>query len=171
MFQGITHIAPACTMVFSFPIIAREAGPDMPISFLLTMIICFFIANTVAQFSKYMPSSGGYYSFATRGLGSHSGYIATWSYLIYDIMGPAASTGILGYMISGMLRSGFGVNIPWWFLAVAAFGIIWVLTHYGIRLSMRATAVLGGLEVLIMLALMIDFLVDPGPRFQLCRAT
>ena len=42
----------------------------MPISFLLTTIVCFFIANTVSEFSKYMPSSGGYYSFATRGLGS-----------------------------------------------------------------------------------------------------
>ncbi len=41
----------------------------MPISFLLTTIVCLFIGNTVSQFSKYMPSSGGYYSFATRGPG------------------------------------------------------------------------------------------------------
>jgi amino acid transporter len=45
----------------------------MPISFLLTTIVCLFIGNTVSQFSKYMPSSGGYYSFATRGLGSQNG--------------------------------------------------------------------------------------------------
>src|SRR3954466_15104021 len=82
VFHGITHIAPATNVVFTFPIIALKAGPDMPISFLLTTIVCFFIANTVAEFSRYMPSSGGYYSFATRGLGSRVGFIATWSYLI-----------------------------------------------------------------------------------------
>ncbi len=163
VFQGITHIAPAGNIVFTFPIIARQAGPDMPISLLLTTIVCFFIGNTVSQFSKYMPSSGGYYSFATRGLGSHSGFMATWNYLIYDLLGPAGSTGFLGYMISDILRTELGVNLPWWLVAGAAFALIWVLTHYGIRLSMRTTALLGGLEMLIMLALAITFLVHPGP--------
>ena len=162
VFQGITHIAPAGNIVFAFPIIARQAGPDMPISLLLTTIVCFFIGNTVSQFSKYMPSSGGYYSFATRGLGSANGFMATWSYLIYDVIGPAASTGFLGYMLSDTLRTDLGVNIPWWVVALAAFALIWVLTHYGIRLSMRITALFGALEMLIMLALAIAFLVHPG---------
>src|ERR1700733_15919117 len=76
VFQGITHIAPSINIVFTFPIIALKAGPAMPISFLLTTIVCYFIGNTVSQFSKYMPSSGGYYSFATRGLGDRSGFLA-----------------------------------------------------------------------------------------------
>ena len=163
VFQGITHIAPAGNVVFVFPIIARQAGPDMPISFLLTTIVCFFIGNTVAQFSRYMPSSGGYYSYATRGLGSHNGFMATWNYLIYDLLGPAGSTGFLGYMISDILGTELGVNIPWWLVALAAFALIWALTHYGIRLSMHTTAIFGGLEMLIMLALAITFLAHPGP--------
>src|ERR1700719_2083853 len=57
VFQGITHIAPSLNVVFAFPVIALKAGPDMPISFLLTTIVCIFIANTVSQFSRYLPSS------------------------------------------------------------------------------------------------------------------
>lgn len=163
VFQGITHIAPATNVVFTFPIIAQKAGPDMPISFLLTTIVCFFIANTVSQFSSYMPSSGGYYSFATRGLGSRSGFMATWSYLIYDILGPAASTGFLGFLLSDTLRTEFGFNVPWWLFAMAAFGIIWLLTHYGVEVSVRTTALFGAVEMLIMLALAITFLIHPGP--------
>ncbi len=87
VFQAITHIAPAGNIVLTFPIIAREAGPAMPVSLLLTTIVCFLIGNTVAQFSAYLPSSGGYYSFATRGLGSRGGFIATWSYLMYELLG------------------------------------------------------------------------------------
>src|SRR5258708_38432059 len=58
IFQSVTHIAPATNMVFTYPIIALKAGPDMPLSFLLATTICFFIGNTVVQFSRYMPSSG-----------------------------------------------------------------------------------------------------------------
>src|ERR1700684_2018385 len=69
VFQGVTHIAPATNVVFTFPIIALKAGPVMPLSFLLSTIVCLFIGNTVSQFSRYVPSSGGYYAFDTRGLG------------------------------------------------------------------------------------------------------
>ena len=163
IFQSVTHIAPANNMVFTYPIIALQAGPDMPISFLLATTICFFIGNTVAQFSRYMPSSGGYYSFATRGLGPRIGFMATWSYLVYDLIGGAGSSGFLGYLLSDTVRTGFGVNIPWWVLALITFAVIWTITHYGIQLSVRITLLLGGLELLIMLALAMTFLIHPGP--------
>jgi len=162
VFQGITHIAPSLNVVFAFPVIALKAGPDMPISFLLTTIVCIFIANTVSQFSRYMPSSGGYYSFATRGLGARPGFITTWSYLIYDIIGPAGAIGFLGYLCSNTIQDATGTDVPWWIFALAAFAIVWGLTHYGIKLSMRTTALFGGVELLIMLALALTFLVHPG---------
>jgi len=162
VFQGVTHIAPATNVVFTFPIIALKAGPVMPLSFLLSMIVCFFIGNTVSQFSRYVPSSGGYYSFATRGLGNRSGFMATWSYLIYEILGAAGSTGFLGYLISDMLRAQFHVSIPWWSIALGTTILIWALTHRGVILSARVTALLGGVELLIMLALAITFLIRPA---------
>src|SRR5580698_4873065 len=163
VFQGVTHIAPATNIVFTFPIIALKAGADMPLSFLLSTIVCFFIGNTVSQFSRYMPSSCGYYSFATRGLGIRSGFMATWSYIIYEILGTAGTTGFLGYLLSDMLQTQFHVNIPWWVFVLATSALIWALTHHGIQLSARITALLGGLELLIMLALGITFLIHPGP--------
>src|SRR5260221_4611733 len=162
VFQGITHIAPAINVVFTLPVIAAQAGATMLISLLLSVIVCFFIANTVAQFSRYVPSSGGYYTFASRGLGPRFGFMTTWSYLIYDIIGPAAAVGFLGFVMSGFLQSGTGINIPWWILSIATAIIVWVLTYFGIRLSTRTTAILGGIEILIMLALGVTFLVHPG---------
>jgi amino acid transporter len=163
VFQGITHIAPAINIVFTLPVIAAQAGSTMPISLLLSVIVCFFIANTVAQFSRYVPSSGGYYTFASRGLGPRFGFMTTWSYLIYDIIGPAGAVGFLGFVMSGFLLSGTGINIPWWILSIATAIVVWILTYFGIRLSTRTTAILGGLEILIMLALGITFLLHPAP--------
>jgi amino acid transporter len=163
VFQGVTHIAPAVNIVFSFPIIALKAGPTIPLSFLLATIVCLFIANTVSQFSRYLPSSGGYYAFTTRGLGSRAGFMATWSYLIYDFLGPAGTIGFLGYLVSDTLHTQFDLHIAWWLVALLTFAIVWMLTRRGIRLSMRITALLGGLELLIMLALAVTFLLHPGP--------
>src|SRR5437660_12929415 len=83
VYQGITHIAPAANVLFSWAFIASFAGAAMPLSLALSVVVCFFIANTVAQFSRYTPSAGGYYTFATRGLGPRVGYITTWAYLFY----------------------------------------------------------------------------------------
>ena len=163
VFQGITHIAPAINIVFTLPVIAAQAGATMSISLFLSVIVCFFIANTVAQFSRYVPSSGGYYTFASRGLGPRFGFMTTWSYLIYDIIGPAAAVGFLGFVMSGFLQSGTGINIPWWILSIITAAIVWILTYFGIRISTRTTAILGGIEILIMLALGVTFLFHPGP--------
>ncbi|HLX56343.1 MAG TPA: APC family permease [Ktedonobacteraceae bacterium] len=162
VFQGITHIAPAINVVFTLPVIAAQAGATMPLSLVLSVVVCFFIANTVAQFARYVPSSGGYYTFVSRGLGARFGFLTTWSYLIYDIIGPAAAVGFLGFALSSFLQSGTGVNIPWWIFSVATAIIVWALTYFGIRLSTRTTAILGGIEMLIMLALGITFLLHPG---------
>ncbi|HEY1925718.1 MAG TPA: APC family permease [Candidatus Acidoferrum sp.] len=162
VFQGVTHIAPASNVIFAFPIIALKAGPVMPLSLLLATIVCLLIGNSVSQFSRYMPSSGGYYSFATRGLGSRIGFMATWSYLVYEIPGNAGLTGFLGYFVSETLKTEFKVNVPWWLIALATTALVWTLTYRGIQLSARATAVLGGIEVLIMLALAVTFLIHPA---------
>src|SRR5438094_9377717 len=92
VFQGITHIAPAINIVFTLPVIALAAGATMPISLLLATIVCFFIANTVAQFSRYVPSSGGYYTFASRGLGPRFGFIRTWSTISSGLRRRSASS-------------------------------------------------------------------------------
>jgi amino acid transporter len=162
VFHAVTHIAPATSVVFIFPAIAHQAGPAMPLSFVLTTIVCMFVGSTVFQFSKYVPSSGGYYSFATRGLGSRSGFMATWSYLVYEIIGAAAAVGFLGYLLSDMLKAEFRLDVPWWIFASVTTALIWALTHRGIRLSARITTLLGGIELLIMLALGITFLLHPG---------
>jgi len=163
IFQGITHIAPATSVVFALPEIAKEAGAAMPLSMLLAVIVCLFIANTVAQFARYVPSSGGYYTFVSRGLGPRYGFLTAWSYLIYDVIGPGAAVGAMGFAVSEFLSHGADIHIPWWQIAIAAILIVWLLTYRGVRFSTHATTVLGIMEILIMLVLGISFLVHPGP--------
>lgn len=163
VFHAVTHIAPATSVVLMLPTIAHQAGPAMPISLLLSTIVCLSIGSTVYEFSRYVPSSGGYYSFATRGLGSRAGLLATWSYLLYEILGAAACIGFIGYLFSDALDAGFRIHIAWWIFVLAMSALIWTLTHRGVQISARVTALLGGFELLIMIALGITFLFRPGP--------
>src|SRR5579864_45532 len=167
VFQGISHIGPALSVVFILPLIAGRAGAAMPISLALAVVVCFFVANTVAQFSRYTPSSGGYYTFVSRGLGPRCGFLTTWSYLIYDILGPAGAVGYLGYAASGFLKDGTGISVPWWLLALATAMLVWALTYFGIRISAHATALLGCVEILIIFALGVTCLIHPGPDSSL----
>jgi amino acid transporter len=162
VFQGISHIAPALSVMFTLPVIAGHAGAAMPLSLALAVIVCFFIANTVAQFSRYVPSSGGYYTFVSRGLGPRFGFLTTWSYLVYDILGPAAAVGFLGFATSDFLAKGADVLIPWWLISVGTAATVWYLTYFGVRISTHTMAVFGLIEMLIMLALGVTFLMYPG---------
>jgi amino acid transporter len=164
IYQGITHISPATSVIFLLPLIALKAGAAMDLSMILSMIACFFIASTVAEFSRFMPSSGGYYSFVTRGLGQRAGFMATVSYLAYDCLGAAATLGFIGYIAGQFLITEAHVHIAWWILGLVAFLLVWVLTYRGVRLSLRTIMILGSLEMLIMIALAITFLVHPGPH-------
>ena len=163
IFQGISHIGPALSVVFILPMIAGRAGAAMPISLALAVVVCFFVANTVAQFSRYMPSSGGYYTFVSRGLGPRCGFLTTWSYLIYDILGPAGAVGYLGYAAAGFLQDGTGIALPWWLFSLATAVLVWALTYFGIRISTHATALLGCVEIIIIFALGVTCLIHPGP--------
>jgi amino acid transporter len=166
LFQGITHIGPAVGVIFTLPFIVSYAGAAAPVALLGAAIIMLFIANTVAEFSRYMPSTGGYYSFVRRGLGPRWGFLAGWSYFAYDPLGPPAVLGFLGYLAENVLKSGTGVDIPWWIFSVAGLLLTWLLIYRGIAISTKTAVILGTGELLIMIALSISFLVSPGGSYD-----
>ena len=163
LFQGITHIAPAAGLVFTLPFIASYTGAAMPIALGLSLIVCLLIASTVAEFTKYMPSSGGYFTFVSRGLGPVLGFMTAWCYFIYDPLGGAANLGILSGIGESFIQGKIGIDIPWWAMALVGVAIVWGLTYFGVKMSGRSLLVLGGIELVIMIALGIALFASPAP--------
>ncbi len=162
LFQAITHMGPSVSVVFLFPLIAANAGAAMPISLALSVVVGLVIANTVAEFSRYIPSSGGYFTFVGQGLGPRWGFMTAWSYFAYDPVTPPAVLGFLGFLMADILKTNTGIDIPWWLFGAAFILIVWFLTYKGVRVSTRAAVVLGALELVIILALGITCLVVPA---------
>ncbi len=166
LFQGVTHIGPAVSVVFTLPFIVSYAGAAAPIALIGAVIVMLFVANTVSEFTRYMPSTGGYYSFVRKGLGPRWGFLTGWSYFAYDPLGPAAVLGFMGYLAENVLKTGTGVDIPWWVFALAGLLVTWVLIYRGIAISTKTALILGTLEVLIMVALSISLLVSPAHSYH-----
>lgn len=163
LFQAITHMGPSVSVVFLFPLIALNAGAAMPISLALAVLVGLVIANTVAEFSRYIPSSGGYFTFVGQGLGPRWGFLTAWSYFAYDPLTPPAVLGFLGFLMADILQTNTGINIPWWVFGGAFILLVWGLTYRGIRISTRTAVIMGSLELLLVFALGVTFLIHPGP--------
>lgn len=166
LFQGITHIAPAL-VIFALPFIVSEAGSAAALSFLIALLLMIPIASTVAQFSKYLSSSGGYYTYTSRGLGKRWGFMTAWSFLVYDPFAPAAVLGFLGFLTEGILKTSLGWDVSWWIIALVSLALTWWAAYHGVAISARAMTILGGLELLIMISLMITFFINPAPGSSL----
>lgn len=79
LFQSITHMAPAAAVAFSILVSVGFAGQALPLAVLLAMIACLLVANSIGQLAKHMPSAGGLYTYNSRALGKHAGFLTGWA--------------------------------------------------------------------------------------------
>src|SRR6266849_10941957 len=82
--QAITHIAPAIAALFFTQFIVSLAGITAPLAYVVGIVIVLMLGNTLVQFSKYLPSAGGYYTYVSRALSPRAGFITSWMYVLYS---------------------------------------------------------------------------------------
>jgi hypothetical protein len=65
----LASIAPALSFFFGFAVIVAGAGLAAPMTILTAMVGILFLTNTVAQFSRFTPSSGSFVTFTGKAFG------------------------------------------------------------------------------------------------------
>jgi amino acid transporter len=163
LMQNITAIAPAITAFFFTATIVGFTGAISPFAYFLGFLVVLALGTCLVQLAKLFPSAGGYFTYVSRTLGPRAGFLTGWAYTLYSpiIAGPILA--FFGYILQGELQANYGITFPWWVFSLIAIPVIAVLGFYGIKLSVRAIVVLGGLEFLIVLALGLSGLISPGP--------
>jgi len=68
LFQSITHMAPAAAVAFSIIFATSYAGGATPLAVVLALVACLFVAISIGQLAKHLPSAGGLYTYSARGL-------------------------------------------------------------------------------------------------------
>ncbi len=163
--QAITHIAPAIAALFFTQFIVSLAGITAPLAYVVGVVVVLMLGNTLVQFSKHLPSAGGYYTYVSRAMSPRAGFITSWMYVLYSPLSGGAIYGFFGFILAGQLKAHYGVNVPWlWWVCIAVGApAVAFLQYRGIKVSTRAIVVLGAAEMLIVLALAITGFANPGP--------
>jgi amino acid transporter len=123
------------------------------------------LGNTLVQFTKHLPSAGGYYTYVSRSLGPRWGFITSWMYILYSPLSGGAIYGFFGFILAGELKSNYNIDLPWlwWAFIIVGAPLIAFLQYRGIEISARALVITGGLEMLIVLSLALTGFFNPGP--------
>lgn len=163
LFQSITHMAPAAAVAFSIIFAVTYAGGATPLAVLLALVACLFVAISIGQLAKYLPSAGGLYTYNARALHPVVGYFVAWGFMLAEPVVAPLLYLIFGNVISVFLNSHFGTPTWLWapFAALAGVGV-WALVYRGVRISTEAGVILGAFEIVVFLALAVTLIIAAG---------
>ncbi len=119
-------------MFYSVSTAADFPAANLPISFLIGLLIFLPVMLLVALTSATMPRSGGLYISVSRVLGPTLGYMSAWLLFI----GYGISSGVLGFLVVGLIGSGFST-------AALSSGIAW-LANVGQAMQTTMGQTIGG---------------------------
>src|SRR5437870_1587630 len=163
LFQSFTHMAPAAAVAFSIIFAVTYAGGATPLAVLLALVACLFVAISIGQLARHLPSAGGLYTYSARGIHPTVGFFVAWGFMLAEPLVAPLLYLIFGNVISVYLNSHF--NTPTWLWAplAALAGIgVWVLVYRGVRIPTETGVVLGAFEIVVFLALGITLIFAAG---------
>ncbi|HEY1761151.1 MAG TPA: APC family permease [Acidimicrobiales bacterium] len=158
----MANIGPAMSFYFGFGYLAYTAGLASPLTIIAAGVAILFLGNTLSEFTKVLPSTGGFISFIGKTFGGRTavttailtgaGYIAAMASVI-AIVGGFFQIILQNYHVSGLQ------SVPWgvWtlvFLAFAAF-----MMARGISISTKLAGFFFAFEITIMIVISIISLV------------
>jgi amino acid transporter len=164
LFQSITHMAPGAAVAFSIIVGAGFAGGALPLSVLLALIGCLFVAVSIGQLAKHLPSAAGFATYASRGLHPGVGFLIAWGYALAEAMVAPLLYLIFGHVVAGTLAAEYGWPYEtWWpIVTVGAAALVLLIGWFGIRVSAVTGTVLGLFEIGVFAALAVWMIVEAG---------
>jgi amino acid transporter len=161
-FQSITTMAPGASVVFGLGLIMVYSGVAAPFSMLLGAVVGVLVAICIGQLATRIPSAGGFYSYAATTFGNSFGFIVGWLYSALYVMLVCVSGINFSLVMQDFLTYYFHVTPPNWLLVGIIVLVILGITYIGVRMSTGVAAVLGIIEVSIILLLTIFLIARAG---------
>lgn len=135
--SSLANVAPAMSFMFSFAVIAQGAGAASGLTIGIVAIAILFHANSIAQFSLKMPSSGSYITYIGKTFGPISGVVTSVIAAFGYIASTAGLMAILGGWTAIILTRFAGVHIPWQLITVVLVTWLGFLMIRGVKISTR----------------------------------
>ncbi len=159
----LANIAPAVGVYFGFGVIIGGAGIAAPLTIIIAMVAILFLSNTLAEFSKYRPSTGSFVTFIGMAFGPSAGAAASLFTIVGYAVAAAAIVAISGGWAHDTMKFYVGINIPWQLLCMVATGICGFLVARGVKISTTWAAIFFYFELgLLLVGAVVMLVVNRG---------
>jgi amino acid transporter len=168
MAMSLAFISPTIGVIFISALIANQAGASAPFAFMLGTAGVLLMANTLAEFTKRVPSAGTFYTFAGQAGGRYLGFIVGWLlFLTYAFQSPI-NTNLFGFFVPQVLLRDFGIDLTayWWVFGLAIIAFVAWLGYESIKYSLRLDIIFVALEVAVMAFLLVFIVITGGAEGQ-----
>ena len=163
----MANIAPAMSFFFSSALIAQAAGIASPLIIVAAAIAIALLGNTLAEFSRAIPSTGSFITFIGKTFGPLMAVTTTIVVSIGYIVAMASVINISGGWTQIILQRYIGINVPWQILTLLFVALVFFLMVRGVHLSTRWAGYFFVLEMAVLLLVSIVVLVTNGAHLSL----
>ena len=163
----MANIGPAYSFYFGFGFLVFTAGVAAPLTIVAAVIAVALLGNTLAQFSRAHPSTGGFISFVGKSFGGTSAVTTALLCGIGYIIAISSVLAIVGGYLSIVLNYYFGWNIPWGILSVILTAGSMVMMVRGVSVSTRLAGLFFGFEMLVLIVVSIVLIIKNGGNLSL----
>ncbi|HYK85654.1 MAG TPA: APC family permease [Ktedonobacteraceae bacterium] len=163
----MANIAPAMSFYFSFALIASVAGIGSPLIIILAAVAIALLGNTLAEFSRSIPSTGSFITFIGKTFGPVMAVTTTIVISIGYIIAMASVINISGGWTQIILQNYFGINVPWQLLTLVFVVIVFLLMVRGVHLSTQWAGYFFLLEMAVLILVSVVALVTHAAQLSL----
>jgi len=163
----MANIAPAMSFYFSFALIAGLAGIGSPLTIVMAIVAIALLGNTLAEFSKSIPSTGSFITFIGKTFGPVMAVTTTIVVSIGYIIAMASVIAISGGWTQRIIQVYFGINVPWQLLTLIFVVIVYFLMVRGVHLSTRWAGYFFLLEMIVLVLVSVVALVTHAGNLSL----
>lgn len=147
----MANIAPAMSFFFSSALIVEAAGIASPLTIILAGIAIALLGNTLAEFSRSIPSTGSFITFIGKTFGPVMAVTTTIVIGVGYIIAMSSVVAISGGWTQIILQRYVGIDIPWQLLSLLFVVLVFFLMVRGVHLSTRWAGYFFILEFVVLL--------------------
>jgi amino acid transporter len=158
----MANIGPAYSFFFSFGLIVLTAGVAAPLTIIAAAVAIALLANTLSQFSRAHPSTGGFITFVGKTFGGTSAVTTALLCGAGYIIAISSVLVISGGFLSIILQYYFGWNVPWIIFSVLLTAGAMVMMFRGVGVSTKLAGFFFGFEMLVLIIVSVATLIKDG---------
>jgi len=149
---GVASTAPAYSMAATLGLVAAVVGLMSPAVMLVAFIPMLFTASAYYYLNRVDPDCGATFSWVTRALGPHAGWLSGWGVVVADIVVMPSLAWVAAYYTYELFGLHSLSSSPWWLMLLGSIFILamTLICWLGIELSARTQFLMLGLEIIIL---------------------